>query len=319
MVNFDFKLYDFKDKDKALFNLISDMFKITLDMFDWENLPSTIPERELEMLLQMRGSCIVADHKGSLYALGGNLSGDCDAYYIPKYYIVANPWLKLNKTFERDVDCVFGVNDKMWTGLVPLMERYASQSLETDLSIWMATIAERLHALLRCANDSEKVSFETIMNRLIKGEFASAIVSDEFLTSEGMNTLPFAGGVNANKTITELIELRQYTKASWFNELGLQANYNMKREAINSTEGQLNEDGLVPLVGSMLECRQMFADGINDMFGTSITVELSGAWRARQEQFKAMADQADQILEGGIDEENTDNNREDTGRNTAED
>ena len=93
----------------------------------------------------------------------------------------------------------------------------------------------------------------------------------------------------------------------------------MKREAINSTEGQLNEDGLVPLVGSMLECRQMFADGINDMFGTDISVELSGAWRARQEQFKAMADQADQILEGGIDEENTDNNREDTGRNTAED
>lgn len=319
MVNFDFKLYDFKDKDKALFNLISDMFKITLDMFAWDGLPSSIPERELEILLQMRGSCIVADHKGSLYALGGNLSGDCDAYYIPKYYIVANPWLKLNKTYERGVDCVFGVNDKMWTGLVPLMERYATQSLETDLSIWMATIAERLHALLRCANDSEKVSFEQIMNRLVKGEFASAIVSNEFLTSEGMNTLPFAGGVNANKTITELIELRQYTKASWFNELGLQANYNMKREAINSTEGQLNEDGLVPLIGSMLECRQNFADGINDMFGTSITVELSGAWKARQEQFKAMAEQADQILEGDINEENTDNNREDTSRSTAED
>ena len=115
-----------------------------------------------------------------------------------------------------------------------------------------------------------------------------------------------------------MIELRQYTKASWFNELGLQANYNMKREAINSTEGQLNEDGLVPLVGSMLECRQMFADDINNMFGTDITVELSGAWRARQEQFKAMADQASEILEDVTNEEDTDNNREDTTRDITE-
>ena len=303
MVNFDFKLYDFKDKDKALFNLIADMLKITLDMFKWEGLPSTIPERELELLLQLRGSCIVASHNSNLYALGGNLSGDCDAYYIPKYYIVANPWLKLNKTFERNVDCIFGTNDRMWTGLTPLMERYATQSLETDISINMANIQERLHTLIRCANDSEKVAFEALLNRLEKGELASAIVSDEWAMSEGLAALPFAG--DSHKTITELIELRQYIKASWFNELGLQANYNMKREAINSTEGQLNEDGLVPLVADMLECRKELADGVNDMFGTSISVELSGAWKARQKEFEAISKQMDNVVEGNVNEENT--------------
>ena len=87
MINYDFHLYDFKDKKKALFTLISQMYKITLNMFKWEGLPSTIPARELEKLLQMRGSCIIAQHEGNLYALGGNLGGDCDAYYIPKDYI----------------------------------------------------------------------------------------------------------------------------------------------------------------------------------------------------------------------------------------
>lgn len=319
MVHYDFKLYDFKDKNKALYNLIADMFKITLDIFDWQNLPSTIPERELEILLQMRGSCIVADHKGSLYALAGNLGGDCDAYYIPKYYIVANPWLKLNKQFERDVDCVFGVNDKMWEGLVPLMERYATLSLETDISIYMADILERLHALLRCANDSEKVSFETLLARVEKGEFASAIVSDNWLTSEGMATLPFAGGDHANKTITELIELRQYIKASWFNELGLQANYNMKREAINSTEGQLNEDGLIPAIESMLECRQEFAEKINDMFGTDISVDLSGAWKARQTEFDATIKQMEDIINDEEENQDTDSDGDNTGRSVSED
>lgn len=306
MDHYGFRLYDFKNKEKAEFNLISDMLKITLDMFKWDGLPKTIPERELELLLQLRGSCIVASHNSNLYALAGNLSGECDAYYIPKYYIVANPWLKLEKTFERDVDCIFGTNDRMWTGLTSMMERYATQSLETDISLQIANIQERLHALVRCANDSEKVAFETLLNRLEKGDLASAIVSDEWALNDGIGVMPYAG--DTHKTITELIELRQYIKASWFNELGLQANYNMKREAINSTEGQLNEDGLVPLVADMLECRQEFADGINDMFGTDISVELSGAWRARQKEFEAVAKQMDDIAEGKVDEqeENTD-------------
>ena len=77
----------------------------------------------------------------------------------------------------------------------------------------------------------------------------------------------------------------------------------MKREAINSTEGQLNEDGLVPMVADMLKCRKAFAEGINDMFGTDISVELSGAWRARAEEVDAAIEYNDQIAEGEIDEQ----------------
>lgn len=319
MVNYDFHLYDFKEKEKALFTLISQMYKITLNMFKWEGLPSTIPARELEKLLQMRGSCIVAQHEGNLYALGGNLGGNCDAYYIPKDYIVANPWLKLNKTFKRDEDCIFCVNDSMWTGLQGIMELYGTMSLETDLSIAIANVMERLHALLRCANDSEKVAFETLLKRISEGELASAIVSDSWLMTEGMASLPFAD--NGRNSITQLIELRQYTKAGWYNELGLQANYNMKREAINSTEGELNEDGLLPLVADMLQCRKEFSEKINDMFGTDISVELSGAWEARQAQNEATIEQFEQIAEGNVDEitEDPTDSERDTGRDIQQD
>lgn len=315
MVNFDFKLYDFKDKDKALFNLISEMFKITLNMFKWDGLPSTIPARELELLLQMRGSCIIAQHNSNLYALGGNLGGECDAYYIPKYYIVANPWLKLSKTFERDVNCIFGTNDSMWTGLVPMMERYGTLSLETDLSIYVANIMERLHTLIRCSDDSEKVAMETLLKRLSDGELASAIVSESWATVDGLNALPFAD--NGRNSLTQLIELRQYIKAGWFNEIGLQANYNMKREAINSTEGQLNEDGLVPLVADMLKCRSDFASRVNDMFGTDISVELDGAWKAREAETDATIEQFEQIAEGMY--ENTTDSGDNATRNISED
>lgn len=315
-----FRLYDFKDKEPALFDQISEMMKITLNMFEWSGLPSTIPQRELELLLQMRGSCIIASHNSDLYALGGNLSGECDAYYIPKYYIVANPWLKLNKTFEREVDCVFGVNDSMWKGLVPMMERYGTLSVETDISIMIADIMERLHTIVKTQSDSEKVALEQMLNRIVGGELASAIVSDSFLLSDGIGTLPFAD--NGKNSITQLIELRQYIKAGWYNELGLQANYNMKREAINSTEGQLNEDGLVPLVADMFQCRRDLAERTNDMYGTDISVELSGAWKAREAQIEATIEQYENIAEGNDEqaqEENTELNTGNAGRDLSED
>jgi hypothetical protein len=76
-----------------------------------------------------------------------------------------------------------------------------------------------------------------------------------------------------------LIESQQYIRATWFNDLGLNANYNMKRESINSGESQLNDDALLPLVDNMLECRKIAVDKINAMFDTSISVDLASAWK----------------------------------------
>ena len=58
----------------------------------------------------------------------------------------------------------------------------------------------------------------------------------------------------------------------------------MKRESINSGESQLNNDMLLPLIDDMLKQRQEGAEKVNDMFGTSITVELASSWEDNQEE-----------------------------------
>ena len=87
--------------------------------------------------------------------------------------------------------------------------------------------------------------------------------------------------------LTDLIETVQYLKASWFNELGLNANYNMKRESINSGESQLNDDALLPLVDDMLRRRQEGAEEVNKLFGTEISVELASAWEDNAQEIEA--------------------------------
>lgn len=312
-----FRLYDTKNKDKALFNICSEMLKRTLNMFEWEGLPSTIPARELELLLQLRGSCIIAQHDGNLYALGGNLSGECDAYYIPRYYVVANPWLRLEKTFERGVDCVFGVNDSMWSGLTSILERYGSECVEADISLHICNIMERLSAIIRCGSDNEKAAAEALLKRIENGELASAISSDSFLMSDGIQTLPFAD--HERKSITQLIEYRQYLKAGLFNELGLNGNYNMKREAINSQEAQLNNDALIPLPADMLACREKFAESVNEMFGTDISVTFKGIWAQHEQEIETDIAQLENIEKEAESNESTKENSDNIGDNAGGD
>ena len=93
---------------------------------------------------------------------------------------------------------------------------------------------------------------------------------------EGIKAQPY-GDKSAN-TISKLIELQQYYKASMFNDIGLNSNYNMKRETIVSAEIELNADALFPFVDDMLICRQRALEEVNKLFGTDIRVELNSSW-----------------------------------------
>ena len=56
----------------------------------------------------------------------------------------------------------------------------------------------------------------------------------------------------------------------------------MKRESINSGESQLNNDMLMPLIDSMLYCREEALKKVNAMYDTNITVRKSSSWEDNQ-------------------------------------
>ena len=89
--------------------------------------------------------------------------------------------------------------------------------------------------------------------------------------------------------ITQLIELIQYYKASMYNELGLNANYNMKRERLNLGEVSMNVDVLLPYVDNMLKERQNAVEKINAMFDTEISVKLASSWGLERDNYNALA------------------------------
>ena len=100
---------------------------------------------------------------------------------------------------------------------------------------------------------------------------------------------------NSGTGITDLIELEQYLKASMFNEIGLNANYNMKRERLSESEVEMNGDNLYPLVDDMASNRKSAIERINNLFGTDIQVEFNSSWDYRIYQGLSIHNTGDEI------------------------
>lgn len=284
-------LYDFKNKSNNVQQSMLYMFNRTQSMFTYTGLPDTIPERMLEMYLQINGNVCIADiteqdlaenpnnPKTGLYAFTGGLGGIPDAYYRPTVYTVANPYLNISKQYEIDKDCVVICNDSFYLGLAPLYQKFATAKVENELSIFVAMINSRIPTLISSGNDQTRKSAETYLKRIADGDIG-VIADNDFIGQ--LQVVPY--GTTGTHTITDLIELEQYIKASWFNTLGLNANYNMKRESINSGESQLNNDALLPLIDDMLNNRREGLSKVNAKYGTNITVDLSSSWKDNQQE-----------------------------------
>ena len=288
--------YDFSDKHSVIDNHIEYMLNRTQSMFKWNGLPDTIPQRDLEIMLQCGGCVAFYSVDGKLYAFNGGLGGEPNPYYMPTIFTIANPALKLSVNAKIDIDCVVIPSDSMYKGLIPLFNRYAALLAENELSMYVALINSRIPALISSDNDNTTKSAQKYIDDIREGKLG-VIASQAFF--EGIKTQPYGATSNTN-VITNLIESMQYFKASWFNELGLNANYNMKRESINSDESQLNDDALLPLIDDMLRCRKKGVEKVNKMFNTSISVSLASAWEDNQIELN---EAQEQIKEEGVKDE----------------
>ena len=265
-------------KEKCVRDICYDMFERTQSMFEYDGLPETIPARILELYLQMNGHCAFYKYDNKLYVFTGALGGEPDVYYMPTIYTIANPALALSVNAKIGEDCVVMPNDSLYRGLSYTIRKYASYIVENEISIKLAQVNSRIIAIPTADTDPTKDAGEKYLEDIYNGK-QGIIANKGFI--EGIKTQPYASAQGTN-IIKSLIELEQYLKASLYNELGLNANFNMKRESLNSAESALNDDSLLPLVDDMLKSRRNALKKVNEMFGTNISVKLASSWEDNQ-------------------------------------
>ena len=274
--------YLLKDKDVLIDFHFGMALSKTLKIFEYEGLPDTIPYRELERILQTCRFAYWLEKDGKLYVFWGGLGGKPDEYYRPTNFIVANPYLKFFEVVEIDEKGVLMWNDYAHMGLALMIRRYAELMAECDITLRFGLINARLVSILYASNDTTKASAEAFIKDVEKGEKLGVIMG-EGIALDDNGELRVNDYRKANtEDLKAVMELQQYLKASFFNDIGLQANYNMKREAINGSEAGMNEESLKPFIDDMLESRKEALEKINKMYGTNITVKLSSSWVRRE-------------------------------------
>ena len=273
------------DKSKSSASIINYMLARLQKMFKYSGLPDSIPRQYLENYLLVNGSCIIARDKKNpsdqnVYAFVGAAGGEPDIYYRPTRYMVANPSLNFSAEYyisstdpNHEPDAVLIRNDTMWQGLYPMMARYASLISENLLTIRTADVMLRVLALITAPDDSSRLAADQFLKDITDGHLAS-IAENRFLDGIRMQNPPSNNG----SYLTQFIELHQYLVGSFYNEVGLNANYNMKREALSESETGLNDDSLMPLCEDMLRCRREDMQAVNSLFGTSIEVDFDSSW-----------------------------------------
>ena len=265
------------------------MLRRTLQMFDWKiewrgETCKTIDKRNLELLVQSTGLAGLVEIENNIYALFGTMGGQPNWNYMPTKFIFANAYL--NQSGERNIydlkdggkkNCVIIPNDSMYQGMIPVLSQHSELITEIELTKKAKIVGARAPHTFAAPTSNGVEDIKSYLKDLEKGNL-SAIYDRNML--KDMKDLGSDTSISRG-SVTQILEALQYEKASLFNDIGLEMNYNMKRETITSSEAQLGEGSLKPLPDDMMDMRKIACKEANELWGgdLNIEVEFASSWR----------------------------------------
>ena len=262
------------------------LWNTLLAMFEWKNLPDTIPKRFLESILHAEGDVFICRKKDTddIIASHGTLSGEIDCYGMGTECIAVYPGNSTNG--KRGIDIAYGINNDTAT---PDMIVYwishllGELSKSEDLNVKYA----RLLPIPKVNDEKDKNAFNEIINKLLEGEL-SAFVSKNVLAKEIGCDTPETFNISDVKDVDKLQYLSRYyddVLKRFFNMYG-QALQNQNKSAQSISDelhGMDSVSFILPL--QMLNCRKALCKQINDIFGLNVDVEFSPAWALEYDAF----------------------------------
>lgn len=260
--------------------------------------------------LIMCGHIASVNTKSGFRLLNGVLGGKRNEFYRPTEIIVDNPVLgdirALNDVEGKMI--YLTPHDRLHTppvgfgGLSDLIGSTAQLLADNTASINIAQINGRVLAVYSAGNQQEATAAEIILKEMYKGQPYKVVSGQNILSKFEVN--PIASTVTS-AMLKELVELRQYILAQFWNAIGIDANFNMKRERLVSAEVEANATSLkVPISTILSELNSGF-DICNQIFGTDIHARLNP-------EFKPLDDIPVSKPEGGMYENNNFNSQNQT-------
>ena len=278
------------------------LYSRIMNIFEYENVPEEIDLQSLKLFLFFRGK-IVFYKIGDEYLIQPfDYTDKLNKYYIPTNGRVVNPWLPLghqNWEFTVEDEAIIynstpDVRKFAFHSIVSdLIWKTANQLAENDISYYCIQRNHRLIAIFTAESDKQKAECNRILDRLYEG-YPDITMEEDLVSHIKVNPIAMN---STRSSITELIEFQQYVLANFYHSFGINSNYNLKREQLNSNEIDVNKEVLRLNIDDMLKCREEGVSKVNAKYGLNIRVHLN------EEVYKALLQEEFGLVQGQIPED----------------
>lgn len=250
------------------------------NIFEYDGLPEEINERAFKLGLFLFGKLVFYKIGDKYVVQNFSYTDKLDWYYVPKNGRVVNPWLPIghqNWEFEVDKECVIWNSTpdiysfRQHSIVADLIYKTATQLSENDMSYYCIQRNHRLIAIITAQDDKQKAEADRILEHMYNAD-PDMVMKEDLVNRIQVNPVALNG---TRSPLTELIEFHQFILANFYHAFGINSNYNLKREQLNSNEITVNEDVMRLNIEDMLQSRQKGIDKINEVYGLNIRVHLN--------------------------------------------
>ena len=274
------QLYQITNKRQSLTDYANSIFNRTLSMFEYKNLPETLPQAELEKQLQGNGYAVVFKYHDQLYSTSASLTGqDKSPYNQPTQAIINIPALNFNQTLTINEDCVLVKNDDLQVGLLPSILKHGTLAIENEITMLLADYNARIQTLISAGTDQTIQDAQKYINRIVDGNLS--IIGENAFYQDLKTHNP---SQNSKENFQDLIAYEQFIKSDLYNELGLSSLNNMKKERLITSEVDSESDQIYPYVDNMLRNRKDGINMVNKLFNGKIQVDFGSTWKDKADQ-----------------------------------
>lgn len=250
-----------------------------MSIFDYTNLPDSLPEREIELNTLLTGHCVIFKKNNEIVTQCTTLYGNENSiYYYPTKCVYANPKIGYG-TLRIGYDCEIIYNTPLQNnifymnsdgGMLTFIQRYARQLADVESTINIYTVNTRAVSYPTASNDNVKESLRKFFDKLAIGE--RAVISDNSIIEQFRNIDitrgQFRDGIN------DLLIARDKILEQFYRDIGVKF-YNPKKAQVTEDEVESNDQLLLISIKDMLKQRRNDLKRVNDMYGINIGVDVS--------------------------------------------
>lgn len=278
-------VYDVADVIDGYYYWFWKLFNFCLTIFEYKNLPESLPAREIESNLMMTGHCVIFPDGADLVTCKTSLYG-FDRYYNPTNAIFANPRMR-EKTLDIGVNCEIIYNSSLKDNvlyipsdgsMMSFIKRYARMLADVESSMDIYMVNSRLTSFPVASSDSVMQNLKLFFKKLKRGE--RGIISDDSIIQQFRSVDISRASVHDG--VNDWLVARDKILEMYFRDIGVKF-YNPKKAQVSEDELQVNNQMLVISLDDMLQERQRGMDRVNRMYGINGSVDISESFKIKEE------------------------------------